>query len=115
LSTTTKWTTPSEYITQVLIQKHPKDLIDLYEDNGKTFEILHAYKDRANPKTDSHKKWMDNVKAKTKFEAVVKITKKAYLGAAEGIASLQQRILKLTQHLYNSKTNKIWNFYQYSN
>jgi hypothetical protein len=71
------------------------------------FEILQAYKDRANPETDSHKKWLDNVKAKTEFKAVIQITKKAYVGAAEGIDSLQQRILKLTQHLYNSKTAKM--------
>ena len=82
-------------------------MIELYEDNGEVFEVLQAYKDRVNPQTDSHKRWSDNVKAKTKFEAVVKITEKAYVGVAEGIDSLQQRILKLTQHQYNSKTNKV--------
>jgi hypothetical protein len=58
-----------------------------------------------NPKHEVHALWLDNLKSKIEFEAIAQITEKGYVGRAEGIESLPQRILKIKQQQFDPQTN----------
>lgn len=92
-------------ITRDTLLVDPKNLIDIYDTAGEEFDILQVRRTGQPPEHEVHALWLDNLKSKIEFEAIAQITEKGYVGRAEGIESLPQRILKIKQQQFDPQTN----------
>jgi hypothetical protein len=92
-------------VTRDTLLTDPKSLIEIYDTADEAFDILQIRRTGQPPEHETHALWLENLKAKIEFEAIAQITEKGYVGRAEGIESLAQRILKVKQHQFDPTTN----------
>jgi hypothetical protein len=72
-------------------------LILIYNAIGQEFLIGQKTTYDAAPDPERQMKWMQEIKAKTKYAAAKQLIQTLYVGRLEGTESLAQRLLKINQ------------------
>jgi hypothetical protein len=94
------------HITKLLVQNTPKILIAIYQNNNQDFSLaqktLHEYA----PNPDTQKKWLNTLKAKTKYEAMKQLVRNLYLGRLEGTERLASRIERIKQRAWEASEKR---------
>jgi hypothetical protein len=91
-------------ITHDVLRDSPETLIEIYFNNGAEFEFAQINRYTSNPDIDLHDKWLREMKAKTKYEAMTQIIQPVYVGELEGTETVTKRFYKLNQRQYSDAT-----------
>jgi hypothetical protein len=94
-------------ITRLLLEINPKDLIELHDYENAEYILQQLSRYNHAPDMDTRKKWLDLQKAEAMYEGLCQITQADYVGKVEGMESLSQRLMRLKQNVYNTKTGKM--------
>jgi hypothetical protein len=93
-------------ITKNIIENTPKLLILLHNAAGQEFLIGQKTTYDAAPDPERQKKWLQEIRAKTKYAAAKQIIQTLYVGRLEGTESLAQRLLKISQRGWDKGTRR---------
>jgi hypothetical protein len=63
------------------------------------------YESATNPET--HQKWHNNVKAKSRYQAMIQLIRAFYVGKLEGTESMAQRLQRIKQRTFNPETRQV--------
>jgi hypothetical protein len=95
-------------ITKQLAESTPNLLYAIYENQGLEFVISQKNYLSAAPNPDTQKKWLTEIKAKTKYQALIQLIQQLYIGRLEGTESMAQRILKVRQRGWDDLTKRAY-------
>jgi hypothetical protein len=91
-------------ITKQLVETNPNLLYAIYKTQGQEFVISQKNYLSAAPNPDTQKKWLTEIKAKTKYQALIQLIQQLYIGQLEGTKSMAQQILKVRQRGWDKST-----------
>jgi hypothetical protein len=91
-----------------LAETNPNLLYAIYETQGQEFVISQKNYQSAAPNPDTQKKWLTEIKAKTKYQALIQLIQQLYIGRLEGTESMAQRILKVRQRGWDETTKRAY-------
>jgi hypothetical protein len=88
------------------VNNNPKVLINIYQLQGQEFSLSQKTSHEYAPNPDTQQKWLDKLKAKTKYEAMKQLVKELYVGRLEGTEKLASRIERLKQRTWDPTTSR---------
>jgi hypothetical protein len=89
------------HITKALVQTTPKFLMNIYDNENQDFSLSQKTTHEFAPNPDTQQKWLNTLKAKTKYEAMKQLIKALYVGRLEGTERLSSRIERIKQRGWN--------------
>jgi hypothetical protein len=94
------------HVSKAMIHTTPKMLIDIYALQGQDFSLSQKTFHEYAPNPDTQKKWLDTLKAKTKYAAMKQLVKELYVGRLEGTKRLSSRIERIKQRVWDPTTGR---------
>jgi hypothetical protein len=94
------------HVSKQVINQNPKLLIDIYQIQNQEFDLSQKTFHEFAPNPDTQKKWLDNLIAKTKYEAMRQLISELYVGRLEGTERLSARIERIKQRAWDPTTSR---------